>query len=68
MHTLNQLRSLVALAKLGHFRLAAESIGLTQPALTQNIQKVEEYYDVQLFLRERGRVCLLYTSPSPRDS
>ena len=58
MHHVNQFRCVLALAKHGHFGRAAESIGLTQSALSQNIRKVEELYDVPLFTRGRGRINL----------
>lgn len=48
----------MALAKHGHFGRAAESIGMTQSALSQNIQRVEEFYEVPLFTRERGHISL----------
>jgi DNA-binding transcriptional LysR family regulator len=56
MQHINHLRSVVALAKHGHFGRAAESIGLTQSALSQNIQRVEAIYGVALFTRQQGRV------------
>lgn len=58
MNNLSQIRSMVALAHHGHFGRAANDIGLTQSALSQNIQRIEEKYGVPLFLRRRGRVTL----------
>jgi DNA-binding transcriptional LysR family regulator len=58
MNNLSQIRSVVALAHHGHFARAAEEIGLTQSALSQNIKRVEEKYGVPLFIRRRGRVTL----------
>lgn len=56
MHHVNQFRCVLALAKHGHFGRAAASIGLTQSALSQNIQKIEGLYDVRLFTRDRSRI------------
>jgi DNA-binding transcriptional LysR family regulator len=56
MNHINQFRSMVALVDHGHFGRAAESIGLTQSALSQNIQRIESLYGTQLFVRKRGRI------------
>ena len=56
MQHINHLRSVVALAKHAHFGRAADSIGLTQSALSQNIQRIEAIYGVALFTRQQGRV------------
>ena len=58
MHHINQLRSVVALAEYRHFGRAAESIGLTQSALSQSIRKVEDLYGVPLFERRNRQVAL----------
>ena len=58
MHHINQLRAVVALAEHRSFSRAAESIGLTQSALSQNIKKLEDHYGVALFDRRHGRVDL----------
>ncbi|MDG1205313.1 MAG: LysR family transcriptional regulator [Pseudomonadales bacterium] len=58
MNNLSQIRSMVALAHHGHFGRAANEIGLTQSALSQNIQRIELKYGVPLFTRGRGRVTL----------
>lgn len=41
------------MARYGHFGRAAESIGITQSGLTQNIKNLEAHYGVTLFTRER---------------
>jgi DNA-binding transcriptional LysR family regulator len=48
---LRQLRALVAIADLGHFGRAADSVGLTQPAITQRIQALERELGTQLLTR-----------------
>ena len=52
MTTLRQLRYLAALARHGHFGRAAEECSVTQPALSVQIQELEEELEVKLF--ERG--------------
>lgn len=51
--TLQQLRYLVALADSGHFRRAAEAVGVTQPSLSLQIGNLEALLGVRLV--ERGR-------------
>ena len=51
---LGQLRYFVAVARAGTFTRAAEQEGVTQPALSQQVQKLEASLGVPLFER-RGR-------------
>ncbi len=57
--TLIQLSYLLALDKHRHFRLAAESLHVTQPTLSTQVQKLEEELDVMLF--DRGSHPILPT-------
>lgn len=50
---LRQLKHFMALAETKHFYKAADSIGLTQSALTQSISKLEKELDLQLFVRSK---------------
>jgi DNA-binding transcriptional LysR family regulator len=50
---LRQLECVRALARYRHFGRAAESIGISQSGLTQNIKNLETYYGVTLFTRQR---------------
>ncbi len=50
--TLTQLRYLVALADHGHFGRAAEACAISQPTLSAQIRKLEDYLDAPLV--ERG--------------
>lgn len=54
--TLNELRFVVAVAHLRHFRKAAEHCFVTQPALSSAIHKLEEELGVRLFERSRSEV------------
>jgi len=53
-----QLRAFDAVAREGGFALAAERIGLTQPALTIQVRALEDAYAVKLFRRGGGKATL----------
>jgi LysR family cyn operon transcriptional activator len=55
---LRQLQYLVAVADEAHFTRAAEKSFVSQPALSQQIQKLEEELGVTLLDRQRGQVKL----------
>jgi LysR family hydrogen peroxide-inducible transcriptional activator len=50
--TLRQLRCFLALTETGHYRKAAERVGVSQPSLSQQIQRLEEALGLELV--ERG--------------
>jgi DNA-binding transcriptional LysR family regulator len=56
MIKLNQLAHARALAAHGNFRRAAESLNMSQPALSRSIGKLEENLGVVLFDRQQGKV------------
>lgn len=56
--TLRQLEYAVAVADLRHFRRAAERCHVTQPALSTQIQQLEELLGSRLFERGRGGVLI----------
>lgn len=56
MVELRDLRSLVAVYENRHFGKAAEDLGLTQPAISKSIQRVEQAFGFQLFDRTRSQV------------
>lgn len=46
---IHQLKTFITLAKTSHFTRAAEELYLTQPAISNHIKALEEYYQVPLF-------------------
>ena len=62
---LNQLRSFVAVAKAGHLTRAAETLHLSQPALSGQIKSLEEDFGVTLFERSSAGMAL---TPSGRQA
>ncbi|MFO1091624.1 MAG: LysR family transcriptional regulator [Hyphomicrobiales bacterium] len=52
MHTLRHLKLVRALANHRHFGKAAESLGVSQPALTRSLRNLEESLGVRLFDRD----------------
>ena len=53
-----QIRAFHYVALLGGFSLAAEALGLTQPAISDQVRKLETGNDVLLFFRIRKKVVL----------
>jgi LysR family transcriptional regulator, hydrogen peroxide-inducible genes activator len=56
--TVRQLEYLVALGDSLHFRRAAEAVSISQPALSAQVQALEELWGIQLFERTRRKVLL----------
>jgi LysR family transcriptional regulator, hydrogen peroxide-inducible genes activator len=54
--SVRQLESLVAIADHGSFRRAAAALGISQPALSAQVQAAEELLGVQVFERDRRSV------------
>lgn len=46
---IHQLKTFITLAKTSHFSRAADELFLTQPAVSNHIKALEEYYQVPLF-------------------
>ena len=59
--THTQLKAFHAVAKTGGFTAAAKSLGLTQPAVTQQIRSLEAQYGAELFQRVGKSVSLTPT-------
>lgn len=63
-----RLNTFINLARIKNYTKAAEILNITQPAVSQHIKFLEEYYGVQLFnkhgrsmeLTEEGRILLKY--------
>ena len=55
---LSDLRAFVAVAELGSFRAAADSLPLSQPALSRRVEKLENALGSRLFDRTTRRVTL----------
>ncbi len=54
----NRLRVFLTLAQNGSFTGTAETLGVTQPSISQNISELERLYGIKLFERERGAATL----------
>ncbi len=55
MATTRQIEIFVKTARLGSLRLAAESLGISQPSVSKQIRALEKYTGSALFVREPGR-------------
>lgn len=53
-----RLRVFEAVERCGSFTSAAKELGVSQPAVSQNIAELEKQLGEQLFNRERGNVTL----------
>ena len=53
MTPFRQLKYAVAVADFGGVQAASEKISISQPALTNAIQKIEQDYGIKIFLRDR---------------
>jgi LysR family hydrogen peroxide-inducible transcriptional activator len=56
--SVRQLECLVAVAEHRSFRRAAETVGITQPALSAQVAAAEDVLGVQVFERDRRRVLI----------
>lgn len=54
----SQLKAFHFVARCGGFSRAAEALFLTQPAISEQVRKLEQHHDLLLFKRERKRVTL----------
>lgn len=53
-----KLRIFMAVAEKGSFTLAAKTLGVSQPAVSQNIAELEKSLGAELFFRRKGSVTL----------
>lgn len=49
--SIREMEYLLAVASEGNITRAAQKVYVTQPSLTQTIQKMEQYYETKLFIR-----------------
>jgi DNA-binding transcriptional LysR family regulator len=56
--TLDDFRAFLAVADVASFRAAAHALGITAPALTQRVQKLEQLLEARLFDRTTRAVAL----------
>lgn len=54
----DKLETFIAVCEVKNFTKAGEMLGLTQPAVSQHIKKLEEELDTQIFLRKKGETTL----------
>ena len=47
--TVTEIRAALAEAKLGSFTMAAKELGVSQPGLSRQVQRVEKLYGFDLF-------------------
>jgi DNA-binding transcriptional LysR family regulator len=52
--TLRQLRAVIAIAKTGKIVIAASKLGLTPPAVTEQLRLLEQHLGLRLFDRTKG--------------
>lgn len=55
---IQSLRSFLKVAELGSFTRAAQALSLTQPAISQQIRRLEDLLGVELFARDNRHVLL----------
>lgn len=54
----NRIKVFLAVVECGNFTAAANKLGITQPAVSQNIAELERILGVQLMERARGEIAL----------
>lgn len=62
-----RLKVFMTVSELGSFTLAAQKLGVSQPAVSQNITALEKSLGVQLLDRRRGEILLTESGRAFRD-
>ncbi len=65
--SLRDLEYIVAVAELGSFRRAAERCAVSQPSLSAQVRKLEDWFGVRLFERTTRRVVVTPTGEALID-
>ena len=65
---LEQLRIFCTVAACRSFTRAAKQLFVSHSTTSRAVSALERELGVPLLARDRHTVCLLYTSPSPRDT
>ena len=52
--TVKEMKAALAVAKIGSFTRAAKNLGLSQPGLSRQVQRVEKAYGTDIFYRRGG--------------
>ncbi|MDU6064414.1 MAG: LysR family transcriptional regulator, partial [Anaerococcus sp.] len=55
-----RIESFLEVCKYMNFTRAAESLNITQPAISTHIKYLETYYNCKLFYRSKRNLCLTY--------
>ncbi|MCI6100291.1 MAG: LysR family transcriptional regulator [Selenomonas sp.] len=58
MFELHQLQQLITVAETGTLSAAAETLHISQPALSRSMQKLEEHFEAPLFSRTKNHMAL----------
>lgn len=56
MFEIRELHHLIAIDEFRHFGQAAKAVGMSQPALTKSLQRIEKSFGALIFERSRARV------------
>ena len=54
--TVKEMKAAMAVAKTGGFTTAAKELGMSQPGLSRQVQRVEKAYGIKVFSRRGGGV------------
>lgn len=54
----DKLETFITVCEVKNFTKAGEILGLTQPAVSQHVKKLEEELGTQIFLRKKGEIVL----------
>ena len=69
MDKIQAMSTFVAVVEAGSFVKAMSVLGISKAAVSRHVAELEQHLETRLLQRTTRRLslCLLYTSPSPRD-